>query len=126
MPIRIISIRHDTKELEAEAFGPIHYREIEKHLTEERFVGGLTYKEFIDARDARLSFFVSPFEIRQIVKLIHDLGKQSKFGRTAVLVSTEFNAGIMHAMGMLVEDVAELVPFMNEEEARSWLDRPDQ
>jgi hypothetical protein len=126
MPIRIISIRHDKKELEAEAFGPIHYREIEKHLTEERIVGGLAYKEFIDARDARLSFFVSPFEIRQIVKLIHDLGKQSKFGRTAALVSTEFNAGILHAMGMLVEDAAELAPFMNEEEARSWLDRPDQ
>jgi hypothetical protein len=100
--------------------------EIEKHLTEERIVGGLAYKEFIDARDAKLSFFLSPVEIRQIVALIHNLGKQSKFGRTAVLVSTEFAAGVTHAMGMLVQDVAEITSFRDEEPARSWLENPDE
>lgn len=124
MPIRITYIRRDTQEIEAVAFGPIHYAEIEKHLNEERIVGGLPYKEFIDARDAKLSFFLTPGEIRQTVDLIYRLSQESKFGRTAVLVSTEFDLGVMHAMEVLVEDVADVSPFLEEEPARAWLARP--
>jgi len=68
-----------------------------------------------------LVFAVSPAEIRQIVSLVRNLCKQCKFGATAVLVSTDFAFGIMRAMEMLLEDVAEVRPFREERVARSWL-----
>jgi hypothetical protein len=121
MPITISTINHDRHELDVVAFGPIHYIDVERHLVEERNVGGLTYKEFFDARDASLLFALSPAEIRQIVSLVRSLCRQSKFGPTAVLVSTDFAFGIMRAMEMLLEDVAEVRPFREERVARSWL-----
>jgi hypothetical protein len=121
MPITISTINHDRHELDVVAFGPIHYIDVERHLVEERNVGGLAYKEFFDARDASLLFALSPAEIRQIVSLVRSLCRQSKFGPTAVLVSTDFAFGIMRAMEMLLEDVAEVRPFREERVARSWL-----
>jgi len=121
MPITISTIDHDRHELDVVAFGPIHYIDVERHLVEERNVGGLAYKEFFDARDASLLFALSPAEIRQIVSLVRSLCRQSKFGPTAVLVSTDFAFGIMRAMEMLLEDVAEVRPFREERVARSWL-----
>ena len=121
MPIIIRVIDHERTELEAVAFGPIDYAEVEKHLLEERTMEGLAYKEFIDARGAELVFALSPTEIRQIVGLIRNLSQQSKFGPTAVLVSTDFAFGIMRAMEMLLEDVTDLRPFRHENLARSWL-----
>ena len=121
MPITISTIDHDRHELDVVAFGPIHYIDVERHLVEERNVGGLAYKEFFDARDASLLFALSPAEIRQIVSLVRSLCRQSKFGPTAVLVSTDFAFGIMRAMEMLLQDVAEMRPFREERVARSWL-----
>jgi hypothetical protein len=121
MPIIIQDIDRERNEIEAVAFGPIDYAEIEKHLVEERNIGGLAYTEFIDARDASLVFAVSPAEIRQIVSLVRSLCQQSQFGATAVLVSTDFASGIMRAMEMLLEDVADLRSFRDEKLARSWL-----
>lgn len=121
MPIIIRNIDHDRNEIDAVAFGPIHYADVEKHLSEERTIRGLSYKEFIDARDADLSFAISPAEIRQIVALIRTLCQQSKFGPTAILVSTDFSFGIMRAMEMLLDDVAEIRSFRDEKLARSWL-----
>jgi hypothetical protein len=121
MPIIIRVVDHEHNELEAIAFGPINYTEVEKHLLEERTMEGLAYKEFIDARDADLVFALSPTEIREIVGLIRSLNQQSKFGPTAVLVSTDFAFGIMRAMEMLVEDVTDVRPFRHENLARSWL-----
>jgi hypothetical protein len=121
MPITISSIDHDRQQLDVVAFGPIHYIDVERHLVEERNVGGISYKEFVDARDASLLFALSPAEIRQIVGLVRSLCRQSKFGPTAVLVSTDFAFGIMRAMEMLLQDVAEMRPFREERVARSWL-----
>jgi len=121
MPIIIQDIDRERNEIEAVAFGPIDYAEIEKHLVEERNIGGLAYTEFVDARDASLVFAVSPAEIRQIVSLVRSLCQQSQFGATAVLVSTDFASGIMRAMEMLLEDVADLRSFRDEKLARSWL-----
>src|SRR5580704_854698 len=121
MPITISTIDHDRQQLDVVAFGPIHYIDVERHLVEERNVGGLAYKEFVDARDASLLFALSPAEIRQIVSLVRSLCRQSKFGPTAVLVSSDFAFGIMRAMEMLLEDVAEVRPFREERVARSWL-----
>ena len=101
--------------------GPSSYIDVERHLVEERNIGGIAYKEFVDARDANLLFALSPAEIRQIVSLVRSLCKQCKFGPTAVLVSTDFAFGILRAMEMLLEDVAEVRPFHEERVARSWL-----
>ena len=121
MPIIIQDVDHERNEIEAVAFGPIHYAEIEAHLIEERNIGGLAYKEFIDARDAGLAFALSPAEIRQILALVRTLCQRSKFGATAVLVSTDFAFGVMRAMEVLLEDVAEVRSFREERLARSWL-----
>jgi hypothetical protein len=121
MPILIRNIDRERHELDAIAFGPINYEQIEKHLIEERNIEGLAYKEFIDARDAGLAFALSPTEIRKIVALVRSLCQQCKFGPTAVLVSAEFAFGIMRAMEMLLDDVAEIRPFREERLARSWL-----
>jgi hypothetical protein len=121
MPIIIQEIDDQLSELVCVAFGPIHYDEIEKHIVEERNIGGLAYREFIDARDAGLAFALSPAEIRQIVALVRSLSQQSKFGPTAVLVATDFAFGVMRAMEALLEDVAEIRPFRQENLARSWL-----
>ena len=121
MPITISDIDRDRHQIDAVAFGPIHYIDVEQHLVEERNVGGIAYKEFVDARDASLVFALSPAEIRQIVSLVRSLARQDKFGATAVLVSTDFAFGIMRAMEMLLEDVADVRPFLEERLARSWL-----
>jgi hypothetical protein len=121
MPILIRDISRERREINALALGKIHYSEIEKHLVEERSLEGLAYKEFMDARDAFLSFAGSPAEIRQIVALVRNLGRQQQFGPTAVLVSTDFAFGVMNAMECLVEDVADIKPFREEVLARSWL-----
>ena len=54
MPITITSIDHERHQLDAVAFGAIHYVDVERHLVEERNIGGIAYKEFVDARDASL------------------------------------------------------------------------
>jgi len=121
MPIIIRAIDDEHNEVEAVAFGPINYAEVEKHLLEEHTVDGLAYKEFIDARDAELVFALSPNEMRHIVGLVRSLSQQSKFGPTAVLVSTDFAFGIMRAMEMLLSDITDVRPFRQENLARSWL-----
>ncbi|SRR5579883_2487801 len=121
MPILIQKIDREYKELDALAFGPIRYMEIEKHLIEERNIEGLSYKEFIDARDAGLIFALNPSEIRQVVALVRNLCDQCKFGPTAILVVTDTAFGIMRAIEMLLDDVAEIRPFRDERLARSWL-----
>jgi len=77
--------------------------------------------EFIDARDAGLVFALSPEELRQTVGLIRALSQQSALGPTAVLVASDFAFGVMRAMEMLLQDVAEIKPFREEEEAHQWL-----
>lgn len=120
MPITM-HVDHERQQVYTVAVGPIRYAEIEKHLIEERCFNGLAYKEFIDACNATLSFVLYPSEIRQIMALIRGLGKESKLGPTAVLVPNDFAFGIIHMLGILIEDVAEVRPFRDEREARAWL-----
>ena len=121
MPIVIRSIDYDRHELDAIALGSIHYKDVEKHLVEERIIGGISFKEFMDGREAKLAFALTPSEIRQIFALVRNLCRECKFGPTAVLVSDEFALGIMRAMEVLLEDVAEIRAFRDERLARSWL-----
>jgi len=116
-----MTVDHERRQVDAVAAGPIRYAEIEHHLREERCFNGLAYKEFIDACGATLSFVLHPAEIRQIVALVRSLAKESKFGPTAILVPNDFAFGIVHMMGILVEDVAEIRPFHDESEALAWL-----
>lgn len=115
MPI-VLSVNHERKEVEAVATGPIHYPEVE-HLCTERYVGGLAYREFIDARGAGVLF--TPAEVRQFVELLLRLGQESKLGPTAVLVSTDVAFGLMRLLEILVEDVAGL-SAMNEKQEHGW------
>ena len=87
----------------------------------ERNRGGLGYREFVDARDAGLVFAMYPSQIRQIVALIRNMGQQSEWGPSAVLVSTDFSFGVITFLEILVEDVVEIKPFRDEAEARAWL-----
>lgn len=118
MPI-ILNVDHERKEVHAVAIGPISYSDVEDHLSTERHFGGLPYKEFVDARGAGISW--TPAEIRQIVALLRSLGQQSKLGPTAVLVSNDAAFGVLRMLQTLVEDVCEVRPFRDEQEARIWL-----
>jgi hypothetical protein len=118
MPI-IMSVDHERKLVNAIAIGPVSFSDVENHLSMERQFGGLTYKELLDARGAGIGF--TPTEIRQIVSLIRTLGQKSKLGPSAVLVSTDFAFGVTRLLEALLEDVCEIRPFWNEEEAKAWL-----
>lgn len=120
MPIAM-TVDHERMEIDAVATGPIRYTEIEHHLLQERSYNGLPYKEFIDACDATLSFVLYPSDIRKIVSLIRSLAKGSKLGATAILVPNDFAFGVVHMLGILIEDVAEVRPFRDGQEARAWL-----
>jgi hypothetical protein len=56
------------------------------------------------------------------VALIRALGHESTLGPTAVLVATDFAFWVMRMLEVLVEDVAQIRPFKDEQEARAWLD----
>ena len=121
MPITM-SVDHGRNQVDAVALGRITYGDVEKHLLQERCFKGLAYREFIDARRAGLAFALYPSEIRQIVALIRSLSNESKFGPTAVLVPNDFAFGIIYMLAILVEDVAEIKPFLDEQQAQAWLD----
>jgi hypothetical protein len=120
MPITL-TIDHDRRQVDAVAIGPITYTDVENHLLAERNSEGLAYREFVDAREATLVFASYPAQVRQMVALIRSLGKESTLGPTAVLVADDFAFGIMRMLEALVEDVAEIRPFREEQLARAWL-----
>jgi len=118
MPI-ILKVDHEGHYVDSVAIGSISYANVENHLLTERYFKGLTYKEFIDARGAGISF--TPAESRQIVELLQNLGRESKLGPTAVLVSNDVAFGVIRMLEVLVEDACDVKPFREEQEARAWL-----
>jgi hypothetical protein len=118
MPI-ILGVDHECKQVDAVAVGPVTHADVENHLLTERHFGGLACEEFIDARCAGVLF--TPDETRQIVALLRRLGQESKLGPAAVWVSTDIAFGLMRMLEILVEDVAIVKPFRDEQEARGWL-----
>jgi hypothetical protein len=120
MPI-VVNVDQERREVRAIAAGLIGFEDVKGHLVEERHFGGLAYRELLDARGAGIAW--SPSEVRQIVALIRYLGQQSKLGPTAVLVSTDVAFGMFRMLEALVEDVCEVKPFWNEDEAVAWLVR---
>jgi hypothetical protein len=118
MPI-ISTVDHACKEVHAIVVGPVSYADIEAHLMQERRWQGLPYPELIDARGAGL--LLTPADVRRIVALLRKLGKGSHLGRTAVVVSSDYALGFIRTVEMMVEDVCEVKPFLDERQAREWL-----
>lgn len=122
MPVQI-AVDHANKMVATVASGPIRYADVENHLAEERYLGGLPYKELIDARSAEI--FFTPAEVRKVVALLQSLQGESRLGPTAVLVSDDVGYGVLRLLQVLVEDFLELRPFRGEKEARAWMGNKD-
>jgi hypothetical protein len=118
MPI-LSSVDGERGEVSGVAVGPVTYADVQNHLLLERHLQGLSYRELLDARGASLA--LNPAEIRQLADLLRGLSGDGKLGRTAVLVSTEPAFELVRMLEMLVEDVCEIRPFRDEQEARAWL-----
>jgi len=76
---------------------------VESHLMRERHWEGLAYREFIDGRGAGVELSAS--DVRRIVEMLRQLSLESKLGRTAILVSSDYAYGLMRMLEMMVEDV---------------------
>jgi hypothetical protein len=118
MPITF-EIDYEKRQINAIAIGPISYPEIETHLSQEHKVLGLSYREFIDARE--VVWKITPSDTRRIVALILDLNREVRFGRTAVLVATDHAYFLVFMFAYLVSDACEVMPFRHEQEAHTWL-----
>ena len=118
MPI-ILGVDHECKQVDAIAVGPVTYADVENRLLTERHFGGISYKEFMDARAAEVHWTAG--EAQKIAQLIRRLAAESKFGPTAVLVSNDVTFGMMRMLEILLEGTAEVKPFRSEAEARAWL-----
>ena len=113
------SIDHDRRYMEATASGQVAWEEVRTHLLEERREHGLTYAELIDARSATPTW--SSAQAREIVELLTALGRESRLGPTAVVVSHDFAYGMLRMLEMLLEDVCIVRPFRDYHEAEQWL-----
>ena len=118
MPI-IFTVDHSRREVQATAVGPVTFEDVRAHLAQERHWEGLAYPELIDARAAAVS--ISPAEVREIVVLLRKLATNLPLGRTAVLVASDYQFGIVRMLEVLVEDVCEIRPFRDEPPAHLWL-----
>lgn len=112
------SIFHDQGYMVAIASGPIGWEEVRIHLFAERFAGGLSYRELIDARAAVPTW--SSAQAREIVSLLTNFGRKSVLGPTAVVVSSEFGFGMMRMLDILLEDVCIVKPFRDYDAAVQW------
>jgi hypothetical protein len=115
-----LNVDHERKLVVAVAIGPITLDDAMRHLANERYFEGLAYKEFVDARGA--GFLWTPGEMLQIVEEVRSMRKESKFGPTAILVSSEAAFETLREMKSLVATLAEIEIFRDEQEARAWLE----
>jgi hypothetical protein len=118
MPI-ITDVDHERSQVRAVAVGLVTYDDVRAHLSLERHFRGLPYPEFIDARGTTIS--LTPDEVRRIAELLRELRRDSTLGPTAVLVSDDVAFGLIRMLEALVEDVCEVKPFRDEQDARAWL-----
>jgi hypothetical protein len=119
MPITT-TFDHQHRRVFALAEGLISLQEIRDHLEEERQEPGLAYAELIEARDAIPDF--SPADVRVLVAWLRWLGERTHLGPTAVLVSNDFQFGMIRMIEILVEDVCLVRPFREKLSAEIWLD----
>jgi hypothetical protein len=113
------TIDHDHRYMKATASGPVDWEEIRTHLLDERREGGLGYTELIDGRSATPTW--STAQAREIFELLKTLGRESKLGPTAVVVSSDFAFGMLRMLEILLEDVCIVRPFRDIDAAEQWL-----
>lgn len=118
MPI-ISTVDHANRQLNAVAVGPIGLADVQEHLARVAQWHILEYRGFIDGRGAGPT--LSSADMRTIVEALRELGRESKIGRTAVVVSTHYAFGMMRMLEMLIDDIFEFRVFRDEAEARAWL-----
>ena len=118
MPITC-SIDHDRRYMVAIASGPIAWEEVRSHLLVERFEGGLSYSELIDARAATPTW--SSGQAREIVELLTTFSRKSALGPTAVVVSSDIAFGMLRMLEILLVDICIVKPFRDYEAAEQWL-----
>ncbi len=114
-----ITVDHPRRLLLVRAVGPITFEDIRTHLEEERVIGGLPYRELIDARGFTPAFSLK--EVRAVVELLRRLGGESRLGPTAIIVDSEIGYGMIRFLEILVEDVCAVRPFWHQDEAEAWL-----
>ena len=119
MPIST-TFDHQHRRVIARAEGSVTLEEIRDHLEEERQEPGLAYSEVIDARDAIPAF--SPADVRVLVAWLRWLGERTQLGPTAVVVSNDFQFGMIRMVEILVEDVCLVKPFRETLSAEIWLE----
>jgi len=119
MPIST-TFDHQHRRVTAQAEGSVTLDEIRDHLEEERQEPGLGYAELIDARDAVPDF--SPADVRVLVAWLRWLGERTRLGPTAVVVSNDFQFGMVRMVEILVEDVCLVRPFRDKLSAELWLE----
>jgi len=118
MPI-ISTVDRERRMVESLAVGPVTYAHIESHLMRLKGWNALAYDEFMDVRGSGALFM--PGEVEQIAGLFRKLSEGSRRGRNAVLVSSDFAESVVRQLAMLIEDVGEIQPFLDERKARGWL-----
>ena len=118
MPI-LTSVDREKREIRCVAVGPVTYDDVQSHLLREKHWGALPYRELIDGRGAGPQFTAE--DVRRIVDLLRTLSRESKLGRTAIVVSTDYAFGLMHMLELMVDDVCQIRVFREEGEARAWL-----
>ncbi len=120
MPITT-TFDHQHRRVIARAEGPITLEQIREHLEEERQEPGLAYAELIEARDAIPE--LSPADMRVLVAWLRWLGERTRLGPTAVVVSNDFQFGMVRMVEILVEDVCIVRPFREKLSAEIWLEQ---
>jgi hypothetical protein len=120
MPITL-RVDHERQETYATAEGSITLADIRSHLEEERDTGALAYREAIDASTAVASF--SSQDVRTIVELLRELGRQGTLGLTAIVVADDLTYGMLRVLQTLVEDVCSIRPFRSVPDAEGWLEQ---
>jgi len=123
MPISM-SIDHARRQVVARVSGPVTLADISSHLESERAEGGLPFGELMDGRGSQPD--ISPAEIREIVGILRQYGSTTRLGPTAIIVGTDLEYGMIRMLEMLAEDLCEIRPFREQEEAESWLATVDR
>ena len=123
MPISM-SVDHARRQIVARVSGPVTFADIRSHLEMERAEGGLPFGELMDGRGSQS--FVSPAEIQEIAGIVRQYGSTTRLGPTAIVVDNDLEYGMLRMLETLVEDVCEIRPFREWEEAESWLASVDR
>ncbi|RPI06457.1 MAG: STAS/SEC14 domain-containing protein [Ignavibacteriae bacterium] len=113
------TIDHAHRRVHVKVEGIISLNDIRAHLEEERIGIGLTYDELIDAHG--FSINISQQAVHTLVEVLRRLGKESRLGPTAVIVDSDIGYGMLRMLSVLVEDVCQVQPFRQQEEAEQWL-----